>query len=143
MCDVVLRAGLRARHLFVFLTFLASIGIQSRSHAEDICIAQTAQGANSGPDAANAHAASWFNTASNRGAGTGKIGPGDIVHLTGTISSSLSVGASGSAGIPIAFRDDSQFRHPFRSSSRTSDTGSRMVDVWQPRGNDHRPQENV
>ena len=61
--------------------------------AEHIYIAQTARGANTGTDAANAHAYTWFNDDRNWStvaATDGKIGPGDTVHLTGTISNELS-----------------------------------------------------
>ena len=51
------------------------------SAASDIYIAQNATGGNTGADCADAHAASWFNSSSNWGSGSGKIGPGTTVHL--------------------------------------------------------------
>lgn len=66
--------------------------------AEDIYVAQTAQGSDSGASAANAHSAAWFNAAANWGTGTGKIGATDTVHLFGTISSALTVQAGGASG---------------------------------------------
>ncbi len=68
--------------------------------AKDIYITQTAAGGNTGADCANAHAVTWFNSTSNWGTGTGKISPGDTVHLCGTITSSLSA-QDGSAGNPV------------------------------------------
>ncbi len=68
---------------------LSAIGL---AYAEDIYIAQTAKGADNGTSAANAHAWTWFNSGINWTAlsGTdGKIGPGDTVHLTGTITNQL------------------------------------------------------
>jgi hypothetical protein len=62
--------------------FTASNVVQS----ESIYIAQTAQGANTGADATNAHAAAWLNTAGNWGAGAGKISAGDTVRLVGTFT---------------------------------------------------------
>ncbi|MEI6057654.1 MAG: LamG domain-containing protein, partial [bacterium] len=68
----------------------------------DIYIAQTLQGNNSGgPTCADAHPVSWFNSSFNWGGATGKIGPGTTVHLCGTITSTLSIQGSGSAGSPV------------------------------------------
>ena len=62
--------------LFQFLAMLFPAA------AEHIYIAQTARGANTGADAANAHAYTWFNDERNWStvaATDGKIGPGDTV----------------------------------------------------------------
>lgn len=77
--------------------------------AENLYIAQNAAGANTGADCANAHTYSWFNTPGNWGAGAGKIGPGDTVHLCGTITAFgsgpfLTFQGSGTAGNPITLR---------------------------------------
>src|SRR4029078_1446361 len=50
---------------------------------------------------ANAHPASWFNTSSSWGTSGGQIGPGDVVHLCGTITNSLQAHGSGQSGSPI------------------------------------------
>ena len=77
------------------------------SAASDIYIAQNATGGNTGADCADAHAASWFNSSSNWGSGSGKIGPGTTVHLCGTFtapagsSGYLTFQGSGSSGNPI------------------------------------------
>src|SRR5208337_479058 len=63
--------------------------------AKDIYIAQTAQGSANGTSAANAYAVTWFNTAGNWGSGSSQINPGDTVHLCGTITSVLTIQASG------------------------------------------------
>lgn len=68
------------------------------SFAGNWYVAQTAQGGDTGVDAANAHSAVWFNTSGNWGAGAGKVNPGDTVHLAGTITSALTVQASGTIG---------------------------------------------
>lgn len=68
---------------------------------EQLYVAQSAAGGDTGANCANAHAVSWFNTAANWGAGAGKISPGDTAHLCGTISSPLTVQASGNAGAPV------------------------------------------
>jgi hypothetical protein len=77
------------------------------SHAvwgEDFYVAQTAQGTNSGTNAANAHAVAWLNTNGNWGVVTGKIGPGDIVHLCGTITTQFAIQSSGTSGNSITVR---------------------------------------
>ena len=71
--------------------------------AENIYIAQSASGSNSGADCANAHSVTWFNTSGNwaNSKQSGKIGPGDTAHLCGIISTNLTAQASGSDGAPI------------------------------------------
>ena len=69
--------------------------------AEDIYVAQNKVGFDTGSSCANAHSATWFNTAGNWGAGTGKISGGDTAHLCGMITSQMVVQASGSTGSPI------------------------------------------
>jgi hypothetical protein len=70
---------------------------------EDIYIAQSSAGDNSGSSCANAHSVVWFNTSGNwaNPKTAGKIGPGDTVHLCGTITSIITVQESGLSGSPI------------------------------------------
>ena len=94
-------------------------------HAANVYVAQTAQGSDTGADAADAHSAVWFNTSSNWGAGAGTIRAGDTVHLVGTISTVLTVQASGSAGsvITILFESGaklSQAAHTLMSAANQS-----------------------
>jgi hypothetical protein len=82
------------------------------SSAVDIYIAQNAAGANSGAGCADAHAASWFNSANNWGTGAAQIGPGGTVHICGTITGSagatvLTFQGSGSAANPITLQFES------------------------------------
>jgi hypothetical protein len=83
--------------IFVFLFFTPSF-----CHSkDDIYIAQSAVGGDTGANCANAHSAVWFNTAGNWNAVVatdGKIGPGDTAHLCGNITTALTVQASGTAG---------------------------------------------
>jgi len=93
-----------SQKIIIFLVlFFGIFGLAKSSHAADIYIAQTAAGNNSGSDCANAHAATWFNASGNwaNPKQLGKIGPGDIVHLCGTISNPMIVQASGSSASPI------------------------------------------
>jgi len=97
--------------LFVLVVFaFITIG----SSATDIYIAQTAAGANNGADCADAHAVTWFNSSANWGTAAGQIGPGTVVHLCGTISSNLTVQASGAAGndIEILFEANAMLSQP-------------------------------
>jgi len=84
--------------LRVAVLFIAVIGTAS---ASDIYIAQTAQGANSGADCSNAYAVSFFNSSANWGTGPSQIGPGDKVHLCGTISANLTFQGNGASGNPV------------------------------------------
>jgi len=86
------------------------------ARAEDIYVAQSALGANTGANAANAHSRGWFETSSNWSSPSkvaAKIGPGDTVHLVGTISS-LAAQTSGVAGKPITilFESDAKLSSP-------------------------------
>ena len=89
--------------------------------AEDIYIAQTAQGSDSGADAANAHSVDFFNSLANWTATKtpGKIGPGDTVYLVGNITSALTVQRSGadSAPITILFASGATMSVPTRMGS--------------------------
>lgn len=82
--------------------------------AEDIYIAQTATGGDTGADCANAHSAFWFNTSGNWGTGAGKISAGDTAHLCGTITSSLTAQDNGSSGnlITIGFESGAKLSQP-------------------------------
>lgn len=85
------------------LALVALLGsVAPSAHAEDIYIAQTPSGADDGTTAANAHSVAFFNTAANWSSPAkipGKIGPGDVVHLVGTITSPLTIHASGTSDI--------------------------------------------
>ncbi len=66
-----------------------------------VYVGQATAGNGDGSSCANARSAAWFNTASSWGTGAGQIGPGDVVHLCGTISSDLRAHGSGQSGSPI------------------------------------------
>lgn len=73
--------------LFLTLIFIfASFGL---SLANDVYLAQSAQGGNTGADCADAKAYSYFNSSGNWTSGTSggtQIGPGTTVHLCGTFT---------------------------------------------------------
>jgi hypothetical protein len=89
----------------LFLLVLLSLGIPA--FAEDLYYAQSAAGAANGSSCGNAIALSniaW-------GSSAGQIGAGDTAHLCGTLTSTLTVGGSGSSGsiITIKFEDGAKF----------------------------------
>jgi hypothetical protein len=94
---------------FTIFACFASFGAR-QALAETFYVAQSAGGNGSGTDAGNPKAISFFNSSANWSSpskASGKIGPGDIVHLVGTISTPLSVQASGVSGNPITVLFDS------------------------------------
>jgi hypothetical protein len=105
------RKNMRSVFYWIMMTILFMAGL---AQGENIYIAQTAQGNDNGTSAANAHSAAWFNTAANWGAGTGKISPGDTARLCGTITTALTVQASGTSGnaITILFEPNAKMTSP-------------------------------
>ena len=85
-CEVLMKTTISVVLLSLTLAVAAS--------AQNIYVAQSAAGANSGADCSNAHPASWFNSSS-------QIVPGVTVHLCGTISTMLRVPADGASGQPV------------------------------------------
>jgi hypothetical protein len=87
----------------VTCAFLTGLALTSVQAAEDFYIAQT--GTTTASNSASAPSAlTFFNTASNWSSPTkvtGKIGPGDKVHLVGVLSTTLTVQASGTSTAPI------------------------------------------
>lgn len=83
--------------------------------AEDIYVSQNTAGGDTGADCANAHSLSWLNTSGNWGAGAGKVSAGDTVHLCGTLTNTLQILGSGTAGNPITilFETGANFSAPY------------------------------
>jgi len=85
--------------------------------ADDFYIAQSSAGSANGADCADALAVMWLNTSGNwaNPKAAGQIGPGDTVHLCGTISSNLAIQDSGSSGSPITilFESGANLSQPF------------------------------
>ena len=81
----------------------------------NVYIAQSTAGGNTGADCNDAFAATFFNAAGSWGAGATQIGPGTTVHLCGTISSTLVVQGSGTAGnsITIHWESGASLAQPF------------------------------
>ncbi len=83
--------------IILFLLFYTSLCFGA---AKDVYVGQTALGDGSGSCSAQQSAA-WFNTATSWDGGALDIAAGDTVHLCGTISTALTIMASGSSGSPI------------------------------------------
>ena len=87
-------------------------------HEGNIYVAQTAQGNDSGNDPANAHSIDWLNDENNWSssidADDGLIGPGDTVHLCGTISTAIMIRGSGMVHYPITiyFEENAKLSSP-------------------------------
>jgi hypothetical protein len=93
----------------VFKTILSS-----PVSSKDIYISQNMQGSGAGDSCQNSQSSSWFNLQSNWGTGINQIGPGDVVHLCGLISTTLIIKGSGTLGSPITiyFENNSKLSQP-------------------------------
>jgi hypothetical protein len=112
-----------------YLALIAVFSFATMCRAADFYIAQTAQGAGSGADSADAKATSFFNNSGNWSSPTkvaGKIGPGDTVHLCGTISTALTVQAGGTPGnmITVLFANGAKMSAPTWNSQAAIDIGN-------------------
>lgn len=101
------------KSIILYLCLILSPGV---CFAEDIYIAQNSAGAANGTSCGNAYAVPWFNTSGNwaNPKQAGKIGPGDTAHLCGTITSQLTILASGTSGnvITIFFETNAKMSSP-------------------------------
>jgi len=78
------------------LTVLAvsvSFNVGDRAAAADFYVSQTSSGIT--------NSMAWLNSAEAWGSATNEIGPGDTVHLCGSITNTITIGGSGSYGNPI------------------------------------------
>src|SRR5579864_3045616 len=103
------------KKLVLLILVIGALTPFAAASVSNVYIAQTALGNGDGSTCTNALAASFFNIAGNWGAGTTQIGPGTVVHLCGTISTTLTVQASGAAGTPITilFEPNARLSQPF------------------------------
>jgi hypothetical protein len=89
---------LLSRLITFSFVILASFVPVSEAAATNVYIAQNAAGAGNGADCADSLSVSWFNNSVNWGSGGSQIGPGTVVHLCGTITTTLTVNGSGTSG---------------------------------------------
>lgn len=93
---------------FIFFALLSG----GLARANDIYLSQSGAGAGDASSCSNAKPVSFFNSSSNWGTGTSQIGPGDTVHLCGTITGSggttaLTFQGTGTSSSPITLRFES------------------------------------
>lgn len=99
--------------------------------AEDLWFTQSGAGGHTGADLSNAWSVAEASTAGNWGAGAGKISAGDTLHASGTITTTLTVQGSGSAGnvITILFETNAKFSKAAWSGGTLTTTGAIAVDT--------------
>jgi len=107
------------RPVLMGIFMLACYGLcagNASAQASNIYITQ--DGGGSGVCTSNTHPASWFNNSSNWGSASTQIGPGTIVHLCGTISTTLIFQRSGAAGSPVTllFESGAKISQPYCGS---------------------------
>ena len=107
--------------LFFLILFFSIFGLAKSSQAADYYIAQIAAGSGNGDSCTDATAISYYT-----GSWSGKVSAGDTVHLCGTLTSALTIGASGMAGNPITikFESGANFTSTVWSSSGAINCGS-------------------
>jgi len=93
------------------LSGLAATGASAQ--ASNVYITQ--DGGGNGVCSSNVHNPAWFNNSANWGNGGSQIGPGTIVHLCGTITTSLAVQGDGASGRPwtLLFESGAKISHAF------------------------------
>lgn len=72
--------------------------------AEDFYVSQLSQGSGIGASCSDAIPVSFLVSAGNWGSGSGAVGPGDVVHLCGTISTPIRVRADGTSSSKITIK---------------------------------------
>jgi hypothetical protein len=119
------------KRLLALFLLLASLFLAAPLRAADFYIAQSSAGSANGADCADAYAYTWMNTSGSwaNPKVSGKAGPGDTIHLCGTISSNIGVGAPGSSGSPITilFEDDANLSQPYMQGGLELNNNSYIV----------------
>ena len=95
----------------LIIVIIAALLFNTNALADDIFVAQTAAGGDTGADCSNAHSMSWLNTAGSWGGGGADVDPGDTVRLCGTLTTALTIQGGGSDGslITILFEPGAKF----------------------------------
>jgi hypothetical protein len=125
--------------LLVFLTLVILFAVPVFAQTQDIYLAQSSAGGNTGADCADARAYTFFNSSSNWAASfsSGKISPGTTVHLCGTFSFGSSQGTvltfqgSGSSGSPITllFESGASLQAQSWSAQAIDSTGNNYLTI--------------
>ena len=89
--------------------------------AETLYVSQSGSGSGTGADTGNRASSEWFNTVGNWGVGAGKVSGGDTVSIGGTITTTLSMQGSGTAGSLITIL--------FETGAKLSQAASTLMDA--------------
>jgi hypothetical protein len=90
----------------LFALALLILGWNSACEAKDWYIADSTTGKSSGLSASDAKAYAFFNDPDNWGTGGSQIGPGDVIHLVGTVAHQLVFQGDGAPNLPITLLFD-------------------------------------
>lgn len=94
--------GIRSKSFFwlksILFVFVFTGLHFAAAQTANIYLAQSAAGAGTGADCADAKAISFFNASSSWGSASSQIGPGTVAHLCGVITSELSFHGGGASG---------------------------------------------
>jgi len=119
----------RISFILAFFYFGLSV-IPAGASLSNVYIGQTAKGANTGVDCANAFGATFFNSAGNWGSGASQIGPGTTAHVCGVWTlpaggQALQFQGSGIAGnvITLYFEPGAVIQAPYFAWSQYTKTG--------------------
>ncbi len=95
------------------LVFSGVAATGASAQASNVYITQ--DGGGNGVCSSNVHNPAWFNNSANWGNGGSQIGPGTVVHLCGTITSSLAAQGDGASGRPwtLLFEPSAKISHAF------------------------------
>ena len=106
---------------FKLIVLLVLVVLPSEIFAENLYVTQSGAGSHTGLSLANAWSVSEFNTTGNWGTGTGLIGGGDIVYLSGTITSNITLAGSGASSSSRVTIDGASatLSNSFTSSSKS------------------------
>jgi hypothetical protein len=103
------------KRAFLLLAVVMVSSIAARGQAPNIYITQSGATSGNCPAGSTLHNPAWFNTSANWGTGSGQIGPATVVHLCGTITTTLAIQGNGTSGNPwiLFFEPGAKISHAF------------------------------
>ena len=79
---------------------LAVLALAAPVDAKEIYVAQAAPSTGGANARAGTNSVAWLNDPGNWGAGPDQIGPGDTIHLVGTLTNAINLYGGGNVGVP-------------------------------------------